>query len=129
MTYMNASGRSVRPVLDFYKVDLNRLIVVHDELDVPFGKVRLKLGGGEAGHNGLRSISDELGTKNYVRLRVGIGRPPKEFVGQVADFVLQAFPLAEEAQVGTLVQSACSAIRLVLQNGFESAMNEVNRRN
>lgn len=128
-TYMNLSGRSVRPVMDFYKVDRTRLIVVHDELDVAFGQVRLKLGGGEAGHNGLRSISQELGTKDYVRLRVGIGRPPKEFLGQVADFVLQAFPPAEEALVDDLVQKATSAIRLVLGRGFDSAMNEVNRRN
>lgn len=128
MTYMNASGRSVRPTLDFFKVDASRLIVVHDELDIPFGTVRLKLGGGEAGHNGLRSISQELGTKNYVRLRVGIGRPPKDFVGQISDFVLQAFPLAEEAALGDVAQSACSAIRLVLTRGFDSAANEVNRR-
>lgn len=128
-TYMNLSGRSVRPAMDFYKVDKSRLIVVHDELYVPFGQVRLKLGGGEAGHNGLRSISQELGSKDYVRLRVGIGRPPKEFLGQVADFVLQAFPPAEEALVGELVQKATSAIRLVLQRGFDSAMNDVNRRN
>lgn len=128
-TYMNLSGRSVRPTMDFYKVDRSRLIVVHDELDVPFGQVRLKWGGGEAGHNGLRSISQELGSKDYVRLRVGIGRPPKEFLGQVSDFVLQAFPPAEEALVSDLVQKATSAIRLVLQRGFDSAMNEVNRRN
>jgi len=127
-TYMNLSGRSVRPTMDFYKVERSRLIVVHDELDVPFGQVRLKWGGGEAGHNGLRSISQELGSKEYVRLRVGIGRPPKEFLGQVSDFVLQAFPPAEEALVGDLVQKAISAIRLVLQRGFDSAMNEVNRR-
>lgn len=127
-TYMNLSGRSVRPAMDFYKVDRHRLIVVHDELDVPFGQVRLKLGGGEAGHNGLRSISQELGSKEYVRLRVGIGRPPKEFLGQVSDFVLQAFPPAEEALVSELVQKATSAIRLVLKQGFDSAMNEVNRR-
>lgn len=128
-TYMNLSGRSVRPAMDFYKVDRARLIVVHDELDVPFGQVRLKWGGGEAGHNGLRSISQELGSKDYVRLRVGIGRPPKEFLGQVADFVLQAFPPAEAALVDDLVQKATSAIRLVLGRGFDSAMNEVNRRN
>lgn len=129
LTYMNLSGRSVRPAMDFYKVDRSRLVVVHDELDVAFGQVRLKRGGGEAGHNGLRSISQELGSKDYGRLRVGIGRPPKEFLGQVADFVLQAFPPAEEALVGDLVQKATSAIRLVLQRGFDSAMNEVNRRN
>lgn len=129
MTYMNASGKSVRPALAFYKIEPARVIVVHDELDVPFGQVRLKFGGGEAGHNGLRSISQELGTKDYVRLRVGIGRPPKEFLGQIADFVLQAFPPAEEALVGDLVQKACSAIRLVLERGFDSAMNDVNRRN
>lgn len=128
LAYMNVSGRSVRRAADFYKVPPQRTCVVHDDLDLSFGDVRLKRDGGEAGHNGLKSISRELGTRDYLRLRVGIGRPPKDFMGQVADFVLQAFAPAEEAALDDVIQNASSAIRLVLQKGFDHAMNEVNRR-
>lgn len=137
-TYMNGSGKSVRALLTFFKLSPAQMVVVHDELDVPFGQVRLKWGGGEAGHNGLRSLSQELGTQDYCRLRVGIGRPPKEFVGQIADYVLQAFPPAEEALLGDLIQKASTAIRLVLKLGFSEvgidrvgfnrASNEINRK-
>jgi peptidyl-tRNA hydrolase, PTH1 family len=137
-TYMNLSGQSVRQLLTFFKLGPGQVVVVHDELDVPFGQVRLKWGGGEAGHNGLRSLSQELGTQEYCRLRVGIGRPAKEFVGQIADYVLHAFPPAEEALLGDLLQKASAAIRLVLKVGFNDAgldrvgfnhaSNEINRR-
>lgn len=137
-TYMNASGRSVRALLSFFKLGPSQIVVVHDELDVPFGQVRLKLGGGEAGHNGLKSLSQELGTRDYCRLRVGIGRPSQEFVGQVADYVLQAFPPAEEALLGDLVQRTSAAIRQVLavgfsdvgidRAGFDRASNAINRK-
>lgn len=137
-TYMNASGTSVRELLAFFKLGASQIVVVHDELDVPFGQLRLKWAGGEAGHNGLRSISQELGTQEYCRLRLGIGRPPKEFVGQIADYVLQAFPPAEEALLGDLLEKASTALRLVLQVGFNDvgldklgfnqACNELNRR-
>jgi peptidyl-tRNA hydrolase, PTH1 family len=137
-TYMNASGRSVHELLTFLKLGPAQIVVVHDELDVPFGQVRLKWAGGEAGHNGLRSLTQELGTRDYCRLRVGIGRPPKEFVGQIVDYVLQAFPPAEEAVLGEMLQKASTAIRLVLkvgfsdegldQVGFNQAANQINRR-
>lgn len=128
LSYMNASGRAVRRAVDFYKLDAAHTLVVHDDLDLAFGDVRLKRNGGEAGHNGLKSVSQALGTRDYLRLRVGIGRPPKEFLGQVADFVLQAFAPAEEAALDDVIQNASDAIRLVLQAGFEQAANEVNRR-
>ena len=86
-TYMNESGRSVQAAQAFLKVQLGEILVVHDELDLPFGEVRLKLAGGHAGHNGLRDISARLGA-DYARLRVGIGRPPPGFRGEVADYVL-----------------------------------------
>jgi peptidyl-tRNA hydrolase, PTH1 family len=137
-TYMNASGRSVQALLSCFNWSPSQLVVVHDELDVPLGQVRLKWGGGEAGHNGLRSLSHELNTQDYCRLRVGIGRPDKEFVGQIADYVLRAFPPAEEALLGDLIQKASAAIRLVLKVGFSDvgldrvgfnqASNEINRR-
>jgi peptidyl-tRNA hydrolase, PTH1 family len=88
MTFMNDSGRSVRAAMSFFRVDPSDLLTVHDELDLPFGELRLKRGGGHAGHNGLRSIVQELGTGEFSRLRVGIGRPPRGFAGETADFVL-----------------------------------------
>lgn len=137
-TYMNASGKSVRDLLAFFKLTPGHIVVVHDELDVSFGQLRLKWAGGEAGHNGLRNVSQALGTQEYCRLRLGIGRPPKEFVGQIADYVLHAFPPAEEALLGDLLEKASTALRLVLkvgfndvgldQVGFNQACNELNRR-
>lgn len=128
LTFMNESGRSVRAACDFYRIAPAQVIVAHDELDLPFADVRLKLGGGEAGHNGLRSISSHLGTRDYIRLRVGIGRPPSEFQGRGADFVLQAFAPHETPQLGGLLERATQAAVSVVQRGLEAAMNEVNRR-
>jgi len=104
------------------------VVVVHDELDLPFGVIRLKLGGGEAGHNGLRSVTAELGTKDYVRLRVGVGKPPAGFRGGGAEFVLQAFAPAERAELDGIVGQAANAVELVLDQGLEHAMNVTNRR-
>ncbi|HEX4475671.1 MAG TPA: aminoacyl-tRNA hydrolase [Polyangiaceae bacterium] len=127
-TFMNDSGRSVRAGATFYKVVPADVVVVHDELDLPFGVIRLKLGGGEAGHNGLRSVSAELGTKDYVRLRVGVGKPPAGFRGGGAEFVLQAFAPAERAELDGIVGQAADAVELVLDQGLEHAMNVTNRR-
>lgn len=88
MTFMNLSGDSVQPAAAFLKVAPAQVIVVHDELDLPWKDVRLKVGGGHAGHNGLRSILQRLGTPEFVRVRVGVGRPPPGFKGDVADYVL-----------------------------------------
>ena len=129
LTFMNESGRSVRAACDFFRIAPQQVIVAHDELDLEFGDVRLKFGGGEAGHNGLRSISSHLGTKDYVRLRIGIGRPPSEFKGRGADFVLQAFAPTETPRLGEILEKAAQAALLVVQRGTEAAMNEVNRRN
>lgn len=127
-TYMNLSGESVRPAIDFYKISAERVLVAHDELDLEFGGVRLKFGGGEAGHRGLRSLSQNLGTRDYHRLRIGIGRPPGDFAGSPADFVLQAFAPAEAGQLDDLVQRSANAARLWIERGAEAAMNEVNRK-
>lgn len=128
-TFMNLSGRSVRAAVDFYRVPVDSVLVVHDELDLPLGEVRLKVGGGEAGHNGLKSITSNLGNREYVRVRMGIGRPPAEFRGSVADFVLQGFAPDEVARVPGMVDSAVEAIELLLEAGVAAAMNQVNRRN
>jgi PTH1 family peptidyl-tRNA hydrolase len=103
-------------------------LVVHDELDLPLGRLQLKRGGGAGGHNGLKSVTSRLGTSDFLRLRVGIGRPPADFSGQVADFVLQAFAPSEEAVVSGLLNQAADAIELLAKSGEQVAMNQINRR-
>ena len=127
-TYMNDSGRSVAAAATFFKVAPKDIVVVHDELDLPFATLRLKCGGGEAGHNGLKSVTAHLGTKDYVRLRFGVGKPPAGFRGSGADFVLQAFAPAERAELDSLVDQAADAVGLFVREGLEHAMNVTNRR-
>ncbi len=127
MTFMNDSGRSVQAAVQHFKLPLDSLLVVHDELDLPFAEVRLKQGGGDAGQRGVRSISAALGP-NYARLRVGIGRPPPEFKGDVADFVLQACSLAERDEMRTAIDRAADAAVLVATRGISVAMNATNQR-
>lgn len=124
-TFMNLSGQSVSQARSFFDVELSRILVVHDELDLPFATVRLKIGGGHAGHNGLRSIMAELGSGDFARLRVGIGRPPPG-KAQVADFVLQDFAPDQKPFVPDLLDRGVAAIRLALQQGVAKAMNTVN---
>ncbi len=120
-SYMNESGGRVKAVLGFYKVTAEQLIVVHDDLDIPFGSVRLKLGGGTGGHNGLRSIDAALGSKDYARVRVGIGRPPGRM--DPADFVLRDFGAAERKELPLLVERAADAVVTLLGNGLAAAQN------
>jgi peptidyl-tRNA hydrolase, PTH1 family len=127
-TFMNLSGDSVQPAASFLKVDPAHVIVVHDELDLPWQDVRLKVGGGHAGHNGLRSIIQRLGTPEFVRVRVGVGRPPPGFKGDVADFVLADFDAMERAELPDVVDRATSAIEAVLAQGLAPAMNAINTR-
>ena len=103
----------------FYKVPLEQIVVVHDELDIPFGQLRLKVGGGEGGHNGLRSISPSLSTKEYVRLRFGIGRPPGR--QDPADFVLTDFSSVERKELEFLVDRAADAVEIVVSKGLAAA--------
>ncbi len=127
-TYMNESGRSVAAAAAFYKIEAADIVVVHDELDLGFGTLRLKRGGGEAGHNGLKSVSQHLGTKEYVRLRIGVGKPPPGFQGDGADFVLEGFAPAERPLLGEIVDRAREAVVLIAEHGLEHAMNVTNRR-
>lgn len=122
-TFMNRSGESVNAAARFYDVDASQVLVVHDELDVPFGRIKLKRGGGVAGHNGLRSIVQHLGTPDFARLRVGIGRPE---VGTVHDWVLGDFSTG--ADVEGVLQDAARAVDRVLVEGFSAAMNHINAR-
>jgi len=126
LTYMNESGGPVRGLLDYHHLPVDDLVVLHDELDIPFSSVRLKRGGGEGGHNGLRSISRSLGTKDYLRVRVGIGRPPGR--QDAADFVLKDFSATERKELALLVVEAADATELLLARGLEAAQNQVHPR-
>ena len=127
-TFMNLSGDAVQPAAAFLKVEPARIVVVHDELDIPWKDVRLKVGGGHAGHNGLRSIIQRLGTPEFIRVRVGIGRPPPGFRGDVADYVLSDFDAVERAELPDVVDRAAAAVEKVLSDGIAAAMNALNTR-
>jgi peptidyl-tRNA hydrolase, PTH1 family len=120
-SYMNESGGRVKAVLGFYKATPEQLIVVHDELDIPFGQVRLKVGGGAGGHNGIRSVDSALATKDYARVRVGIGRPPGRM--EPADFVLRDFSAAERKELPLLVERGADAVATLLRQGLTAAQN------
>ena len=117
--YMNESGGPVSALLRFFSATPQRLVVVHDELDIPFGEVRLKHGGGEGGHNGLRSISSSVGTRDYLRVRVGIGRPPGRM--DPADFVLRDFSATERKELPFLLDDASDAVETVVHEGLLAA--------
>jgi peptidyl-tRNA hydrolase, PTH1 family len=123
-SYMNESGGPVVAVARFYKVPLKRLVVVHDDLDLPYGALRLKRGGGDGGHNGLRSATASLGSNEYLRVRFGIGRPPGR--QDPADFVLREFTSAERKDLGFHVDRAADAVEALLANGLEAAQNIYN---
>jgi PTH1 family peptidyl-tRNA hydrolase len=121
--YMNESGRQIGPLANFYSVSPGGVVVIHDDLDLDFGRVRLKTGGGEGGHNGLRSVAQALGSKDFQRVRVGIGRPPGR--KDPAVFVLERFSTAERAEVPTICEQAADATELLIELGLESAQNQV----
>jgi PTH1 family peptidyl-tRNA hydrolase len=120
-TYMNLSGGPVASLRDFFKVPVERIVVVHDELDLPFGTIRLKRGGGDNGHNGLRSLTQSLGNKDYLRVRWGIGRPPGR--QDPADFVLKDFSATERKELPFLVDRAADAVEALLTSSLETAQN------
>ena len=118
-SYMNTSGGPVSQLLRYYHVAPENLIVVHDDLDLQFAELKLKRGGGEGGHNGLKSISSSLGTKDYIRMRLGIGRPPARM--NPADYVLQKFAKAEATELEISIREAADAVIDVIENGLEPA--------
>lgn len=122
-SYMNLSGGPVAAVAKYFSVKPTDVIVIHDEIDIDFGQVRLKRGGGEGGHNGLRSMSSSLGTRDYIRVRAGVGRPPGRMA--VADFVLKRFSKLEQPDVPFLIQDAADAVELLLKHDLETAQNQV----
>lgn len=117
--YMNESGGPVARLVRFFDVQLGHLVVVHDDLDIPYSHVRLKQGGGEGGHNGLRSISRSIGSREYVRVRVGIGRPPGR--RDPANYVLDDFSRAERADLALVLEQASDAVHAVLTQGLAAA--------
>lgn len=121
--YMNESGRQVGPLAKFYSVPVGDVIVIHDELDIDFGRVRLKVGGGEGGHNGLRSVANALGSKDFARVRIGIGRPPGR--KDPAAFVLEPFGATERPEVPVLCELAADACEALIELGLEPAQNRV----
>ncbi|MGH3760958.1 aminoacyl-tRNA hydrolase [Actinophytocola sp.] len=120
-TYMNVSGGPVAGMIRFYKVPPENLIVMHDELDLPFGTIRMKLGGGENGHNGLRSITKSLGTREYLRVRFGIGRPPGRM--DPADYVLRDFSATERKDLALDIDRCADATEALVAKGLEAAQN------
>jgi peptidyl-tRNA hydrolase, PTH1 family len=118
---MNLSGGPAAALADFYKIPPSRIVVIHDELDVPFGEVRLKFGGGTGGHNGLRSVSAALGSRGFFRVRFGIGRPPGRT--DPAVFVLRDFTAAERKELPLLIEHGADAVEALLRDGLEPAQN------
>jgi len=118
LSFMNESGGPVKALMSFYGVAPERMIVVHDELDIPFTAIRVKFGGGDNGHNGLKSIRKALGTGDFYRVRVGIGRPPGR--QEAADFVLRPFPSAERKELPEVVQRAAEAVECLMTEGLET---------
>lgn len=122
-SYMNRSGGPVQAMLAFHKIPAKQLVVVHDDLDLPFGVVRLKFGGGHAGHNGLKDIQRALGTPDFARVRVGIGRPDDP--RPVADYVLQRFSAEHETGLPAVMRLACDAVESLVTEGLTAAQQKI----
>ncbi len=126
-TFMNLSGEAAVSLRGYYKVPDAQIVVVHDDVDIPFGEVRVKNGGGHGGHNGLRDLSQRLGGGHYIRVRFGVSRPPPGW--DTADYVLGAFSRDESSQVDALVDRAADAVEAVVRDGVLAAMNVFNTGN
>ncbi len=124
-SYMNLSGQAGASLRGYYKVEDGNVVVVHDDMDLPFGDIRLKQGGGHGGHNGLRDLVEKLGTAGFVRVRVGVGRPPEGWAA--ADWVLATWAATEETKLPEVLERASDAVHAVVQDGLSSAMNRTNR--
>ncbi|MGH2787352.1 MAG: aminoacyl-tRNA hydrolase [Actinomycetota bacterium] len=126
ISYMNESGRPLRALASYYKIDAGRFVVLHDEIDLPFGEVRIKFGGGTAGHNGLKSLVSHLGTKDFARVRIGVSRPRGDH--GATGHVLGDFSAREREELPALLGRAADAAQRIVETGVEGAMNEVNTR-
>lgn len=119
MSFMNLSGGPVGTMVRVLDVPIEQVVVLHDDLDIPFGQVRLKAGGGEGGHNGLRSVTGALGTRDYTRVRIGVGRPPGRM--DAADYVLRDFSAAERRELDLVVATAADAVEAIVEVGLAAA--------
>jgi PTH1 family peptidyl-tRNA hydrolase len=127
LTYMNLSGNAVSPLCDYYQLTAAHVLIVHDELELPFGRTQLKRGGGESGHRGLLSVTEALGSRDYLRLRFGIGRPVSTDIA-ISDYVLSPFSDEEQPLLPDLVTYAADTIRCCCEQGEQKAMSQFNRR-
>ena len=123
MAFMNLTGSPLAALAGYYKIPADRIVVIHDDLDLPFGTVRLKHGGGDGGHNGLRSVTRALGTREYNRVRVGIGRPAGR--QDPADYVLSNFGSAERTELPLVIELAADAVEALLRSGMAAAQNQI----
>ena len=125
-TFMNKSGEAVQPLMAFHKVEPSKLIVLHDEIEIPFGHIRIQKNRGAGGHNGLRSINEVLGTQDYIRIRLGVGRPANPQM-DVASYVLQNFAQEEQALMSQFLNAAGDALESIIFEGYDKAANKFNR--
>ncbi len=123
---MNRSGEAVKRAADFFHLGLEDLVVVHDDLDLPFGKLRFKQRGGDGGHQGVRSIIESMGGNNFLRLKVGIGRPPQGV--DPAEYVLEVFNKIEESRLDQILSQAAESLKVMLLEGLETAMNRFQKK-
>lgn len=123
-TFMNRSGQAIVPLVRYYKIPLENMLIVYDDIDLPFGLIRIRPSGGAGGHNGLASIINQLGTNIFPRMRVGIGRPPGK--QNAASYVLKNFSASETDVLEIILEKSCEAITVFLQDGIEAAMNRFN---
>ncbi|MDT8317893.1 MAG: aminoacyl-tRNA hydrolase [bacterium] len=123
-TFMNLSGEALGPLFSFLDIEFEDVIVVHDDLDLDFGRIKIKIGGGHGGHNGIRSIISHFGDKNFVRVRVGIGKPPVGW--DVSRYVLNPFSADEKKELDDLLERAADAIETIISAGYLKAMNDFN---
>jgi PTH1 family peptidyl-tRNA hydrolase len=126
MTFMNRSGEAVKKAADFFNLGREDLVVVHDDLDLPFGRLRFKRRGGDGGHQGVRSIIERMGGNNFLRLKVGIGRPPQDM--DSADYVLDVFDRVEQSLLDQILSQAAESLKVMLLEGLEKAMNQFQKK-
>ncbi|MBP1697866.1 MAG: peptidyl-tRNA hydrolase [Deltaproteobacteria bacterium] len=126
MTFMNRSGEAVKKTTDFFHMGMEDVIVVHDDLDLPFGRLRFKQRGGDGGHQGVRSIIERMGGNSFLRLKVGIGRPPRGM--DSADYVLDVFDRTEQSLLDQTLSQAAESLKVVLLEGLQKAMNQLQKK-
>ena len=126
MTFMNRSGEAVKKTTDFFHLGMEDVIVVHDDLDLPFGRLRFKQRGGDGGHQGIRSIIERMGGNSFLRLKVGIGRPPQGM--DSADYVLDVFDRTEQSLLDQILSQAAESLNVVLLEGLQKAMNQFQKK-